>query len=156
MKWNKLSIKFGIVLIGIMSLFIYGFNEAEAGNWKLFQATAVGNIYYYDSMSVKRVQNDILQVWVKIIETTGFSKEDLEKLKDPKKGAEVVKEAQKKCTGEWMQLFEINCSAKMVRVLAATLYDTKGIIKEDYENPSEWVHIAQNSVTNYLTEILCP
>jgi hypothetical protein len=156
MKSNRLLIKSGIILIGILSLFIYGSNEAEAGDWKLFQATSVGNIYYYDSMSVKRSQNDILRVWVKIIETTGFSKEELEKLKDPKKAVKVVKEAQKKSTGEWMQLFEINCSAKMVRVLAATLYDTNGIIKEDYEIPSEWVHIAQNSVTNYLAEALCP
>jgi len=150
-----LLIKFGMILIGIWSLFIYGFNKAEGAEWKLFQATSVGNIYYYDPTSIKRFPNDILWVWVKIIETKAFSKEDLKELKDPKKANEVIKEAQKKSTGEWKQLFEINCSAKMVRVLSATLYDTKGIIKEDYEIPSEWVSIAQNSVTNYLTEILC-
>jgi hypothetical protein len=156
MKWNKLLIKFGIILIGIWSLFIYGFNKAEGAEWKLFQATSVGNIYYYDPTSIKRFPNDILWVWVKIIETTGFSKEDLKELKDPKKAIEVIKEAREKSTSEWKQLFEINCSARMVRVLSAILYDTNGMIKEDYEIPSEWVHIAQNSVTNYLTEILCP
>jgi hypothetical protein len=155
MKWNKLLIKFGIILIGIWSLFTYGSNKAEGAEWKLFQASSVGKIYYYDPPSVKRVPNDILRVWVKIIETKGFSKEDLGELKDPKKANGVIKEAQEKSTGEWKQLFEINCSAKMVRVLSATLYDTKGIIKEDYEIPSEWVHIPQNSVTNNLTEILC-
>jgi hypothetical protein len=156
MKWNKFLIKFGIILIGIWSLFIYGSNKAEGAEWKLFQATSVGNIYYYDPTSVKRFPNDILWVWVKIIETKGFSKEDLEELKDPKKAIEVIKEAQEKSTSEWKQQFEINCSARMVRVLSATLYDTNGIIKEEYEIPSEWAHIAQNSVTNYLTEILCP
>jgi len=156
MKWNKLLIKFGIILIGIWSLFIYGFNKAEGAEWKLFQATSVGNIYYYDSTSIKRFPNDILWVWVKIIETTGLSKEDVKELKDPKKAMGVIKKAREKSTSEWKQRFEINCSARMVRVLSATLYDTNGVIKEDYELPSEWVHIAPNSVTNYLAEILCP
>jgi hypothetical protein len=79
----------------------------------------------------------------------------LEKLKDPKKAIEVIKKAQKKSTGEWNQLFEINCSARMFRVLSATLYDMNGNIKENYELPSEWTRIPQNSVTNYLAKILC-
>ncbi len=155
MKWNQLLIKFGMILIGIWSLFIYGFDKAEGAEWKLFQATPVGNIYYYDPTSVKRLPNDILWVWVRIIETTGFTKKDLEKLRDPKKANEAIKAAQKKSTGEWKQLFEIDCLANKVRVLTATLYDTKGAIKEDYESPSEWSPIAENSVTSYLTEILC-
>jgi hypothetical protein len=155
MKWNKLLITFEIILIGVWSFFIYGFNKAEGAVWELFQTTSAGNIYYYDATSIKRFPNDILQVSVRIIETTGFSKQDLEKLKDSKKALEVVKEAQKKSTSEWKQLFEINCSARMVRVLSATLYDMNGNIKENYELPSEWAHITQNSVTNYLAKILC-
>ena len=155
MRWNKALIKFGIILIGVWSLLIYGFNRAEGAQWELFQATSAGNIYYYDGTSVERFSNHILQVWVRIIETTGFSTADLKKLKDPKKATEVVKEAQKKSMGEWKQLFEINCSTRMVRVLSATLYDMNGKVKENYELPSEWTHIAQNSVTNYLAEILC-
>ena len=155
MKWNKLLIKFGIILIGFWSLLIYGFEKAEGAEWKLFQTTSAGNIYYYDATSIKRFPNDILRVWVRIIETTGFSQADLEKLKDPKKAIAVVKEAQKKSTGEWKQLFEINCSRRMVRVLSATSYDMNGNIKENYELPSEWTRIPQNSVTNYLAKILC-
>jgi hypothetical protein len=156
MKWNKLQIKFGIVLMGIWSLFIYGFNKAEGAEWKLFQATSAGNIYYYDPTSIKRFPNDILWVWIKIIETKEFSKDDLGGLKEPNQATGILKKAQEKSTGEWKQLFEINCSARMVRVLLATLYGTNGRIKEDYEIPSEWVHIPPNSITNHLTEILCP
>ena len=155
MKWNKLLIKSGIIIIGVWSLLIYGFNKAEGAVWQLFQTTSAGNIYYYDATSIERFQNGILRVWVRIIETTGFSKADLEKLKDPKKAIEVIKETQKRSTSEWKQLFEINCSGRMVRVLSATLYDMNGKVKENYELPSEWVHIAQNSVTNYLAKILC-
>jgi hypothetical protein len=155
MKWNKLPIKFGIILIGVSLFFIYGFNKAEGAQWQLFQTTSTGNIYYYDATSIERFSNDILRVWVRIIETTGFSKRDLEELKDPKKAIEVIKKAQTNSRSEWKQLFEINCSARMVRVLSATLYDMNGNIKENYELPSEWAQIGQNSVTNYLTKILC-
>ena len=148
-------IKFGIILIGVWSLLVYGFNKAEGAVWELFQTTSAGNIYYYDATSIERSQNGILQVQVRIIETTGFSKADLEKLKDPERAIEVIKKAQKNSRSEWKQLFEINCSARMVRVLSATLYDMNGNIKENYELPSEWAHIAQNSVTNYLAKILC-
>jgi hypothetical protein len=155
MKWNKLLIKFGIILIGVWSFFIYGFNKAEGAVWQLFQTTSAGNIYYYDAISIERFPNDILQVWVRIIETTGFSKADLEKLKDPEKAMEVIKKAQKNSRREWKQLFEINCSGRLFRVLSATLYDMNGNIEENYELPSEWTRITQNSVTNYLAKILC-
>jgi len=155
MKWNKLLIKFGIILLGLWSFLIYGFNKAEGAVWELFQTTSAGNIYYYDAISIERLPNDILQVWVRIIETTGFSKADLEKLKDPERAIEVIKKAQKHSRSEWKQLFEINCSGRLFRVLSATLYDMNGNIKENYELPSEWTHIPQNSVTNYLAKILC-
>jgi hypothetical protein len=94
-------------------------------------------------------------VWVRIIETTGFSKADLEKLKDPERAIEVIKKAQQNSRSEWKQLFEINCSGRLFRVLSATLYDMNGNIKENYELASEWTRIPQNSVTNYLAKILC-
>jgi hypothetical protein len=155
MKRNKLLIKFGIIVIGLWSFLIYGFNKAEGAVWELFQTTSTGNIYYYDAISIERLPNDILQVWVRIIETTGFSKADLEKLKDPEKAMEVIKKAQKNSRREWKQLFEINCSGRLFRVLSATLYDMNGNIEENYELPSEWTRITQNSVTNYLAKILC-
>ena len=156
MKWNKLLVKVGIILIGIWSLFIYGFNEAEGAEWKLFQATSTGNIYYYDSTNIKRFTNNFLWVWVRIIETVGLSKEDLKGLKDPERAVDVIEKAQKKSTGEWKQLFEINCSEGMVRVLSATLYNNHGSMKDEYKIPSEWVHIPPDSVTNYLSKIVCP
>ena len=156
MKWNKLLIKFGIILLGFWSFLIYGFNKAEGAEWQLFQTTSAGNIYYYDATSIERLPpNDILQVWVRIIETTGFSKADLEKLKDSGRAIEVIKKAQKHSRSEWKQLFEINCSGRLFRVLSATLYDVNGNIKENYELPSEWTRIPQNSVTNHLAKILC-
>jgi hypothetical protein len=153
---NKWFAKFGITLIGICLLFIYGFCKAEAEEWKLFQATTTGNIYYFDSTSIKHFPNDVVWVWVRIVETTGFSEEDLKGLRDPKKAKNVLKRAHERSAGEWKQLFEIMCSTRMVRTLSATLYDKDGNIKEDYEIPSEWVYIPPNSVTNHLIKMICP
>jgi len=153
---NKWFAKFGITLVGIWSLFIYGFCKAEAAEWKLFQAATTGNIYYFDSTSIKHFPNDVVWVWVRIVETTGFSEEDLKGLKDPKKAKDVLKRAHERSTGEWKQLFEIMCSNRMVRTLSATLYDRDENIKEDYEIPSEWVYIPPNSVTSHLIKMICP
>jgi hypothetical protein len=98
-KWNKFLIKFGIILLGFWSFFIYGLNKAEGAYWQFFQTTSAGNIYYYDAISIERFPNDILRVSIRIVETTGFSKADLEKLKDPEKVTEVIEKAQKKSTG---------------------------------------------------------
>jgi hypothetical protein len=156
MKWNKLLVKVGITLIGFWSLFVYGSNEAAGAEWKLFQATSTGNIYYYDSTNIKRFTNNFLWVWVRIIETVGLSEEDLKGLKDPERAVDVIEKAQEKSTGEWKQLFEINCLERKVRILSATLYNNNGSIKDEYEIPSEWVHIPPGSVTNYLSKIVCP
>ncbi len=149
-------VKIGISLIGIYSLFIFGFHEAAGAEWKLFQASPTGNIYYYDPTDVKRFTQTFLWVWVRIIETAGLSKEDLKGLEDPERAVHVIEKAQEKSTGEWRQLFEINCSEGMVRVLSATLYHRDGSIKEEYKLPSEWAHIPPGSVTKKKRKIICP
>lgn len=156
MTRNKLIAKFGITFIGICSFLICGFNKVEGAEWKLFQATSTGNIYYFDSTSIKHLPKDFVRVVVRIIETTGFSEEELNGLKDPKKTKDVIQKAHERSTGEWKQVFEINCSQGMFRISLATSYDRDGNIKDDYEIPSEWLSIPPNSVTNYLRKMICP
>jgi len=149
-------LKLGMILIGFWSFFICGFHEAEGAEWKLFQASPTGNIYYYDPTEVKRFSNNFLWVWVRIIETAGLSKGDLKGLQDPGSTADVIEKAKEKSTGEWKQLFEINCSEGMARVLSAILYNRDGSIKDEYKLPSEWVSIPPDSVTNHLKKMICP
>jgi len=157
MRQGKLLGKFGMVVIGIWLLSLYGFDKAGGAEWRLFQATPMGNIYYFDTTSIKHFPNGLVWVWIKLIETKGFSEEELKGLKDSKKAKDIVKKkTQEKSREEWKQLFEINCSARMVRTLSATLYNIDGNIKEDYELPSEWVYIPPDSVTNHLTKVICP
>jgi len=156
MRQDKLLYKFGIVVMGIWLFSVYGIHKAEGAEWKLFQATQAGNIYYFDSASIKHFPNGLSWVWVKIIETGEFSEEELKGLKDPKKSKDIITKAQAKSMEEWRQLFEINCSVEMARTLSATLYHKDGSIKEDYELPSEWVYIPKDSITNNLSKMICP
>ena len=156
MKKDQYLYQFGRVVMMIWLFSVYGINGAEGAEWKLFQASPAGNIYYFDSASVKHFPNGLVWVWVKIIETRGFSEEELKGLKDPKKSKDIIAKAQAKSMEEWRQLFEINCSVWMARTLSATLYDKDGSIEEDYELPSEWVYISKDSVTNSLTKMICP
>lgn len=152
---NRILLKLGMTLIGIWLFLIYGFQEAAGEEWKLFQATRTGNVYYYDPTNVKRFTNNFLWVWVRIIETSGLSKEDLKGLEDPERTVDVTGKAEGKSTGEWKQLFEINCSEGRVRVLSATLFNRDGSIKDEYILPSEWAPIPPDSVTNHLRKIIC-
>jgi len=156
MKKYKYLYQFIMIVIGIWLFSVYGINGAEGAEWKLFQASPAGNIYYFDSASIKHFPNGLVWVWVKIIETRGFSEEELKGLKDPKKAKDIITKAQAKSMEEWRQLFEINCSVWMARTLSATLYEKDGSIKEDYELPSEWIYIPKDSVTNSLTKMICP
>jgi len=156
MRSSKLSGRFWIFFIGIWLLSFYGINKAEGAEWKLFQATPMGHFYYFDSTNIKRFENDRVWVWVKIIETKGFTEKELKGLKDSKKVEEVLKKANERSTGEWKQLFEIICSARMARVLLATSYNTDGTVRDDYDSPSEWFYISPESVTHYLVKGLCP
>jgi len=153
--WNKLSPKYGFFALSICFLFIIGFSTVEGAEWKLFRAVPTGNVYYYDSTNIKHFPNGVVWVWVRIIETTRISEEKLQTIKKTKKPKDTLQQAQQESTGEWRELFEINCSSGMARVLSATSYDTQGKIRDDYEGPSEWGSLSPNSVTNYLTEFVC-
>src|SRR5512139_1384373 len=115
MKQDKYLYKFGMMVVGVWLFSVYGINRAEGAEWKLFQASPAGNIYYFDSASIKHFPNGLVWVWVKIIETREFSEEELKGLKDPKKSKDIIMKAQSKSMEEWRQLFEINCSVRMAR-----------------------------------------
>jgi hypothetical protein len=152
---NQYPYQFGRVVMMIWLFSVYGINGAEGAEWKLFQASPAGNIYYFDSASIKHFPNGLVWVWVKIIETRGFSEEELRGLKDPKKAKDIITKAQAKSMEEWRQLFEINCSVWMAAPYQP-LYMTRMEVSEDYELPSEWIYIPKDSVTNNLTKMICP
>jgi len=99
MKKDKYLYQFGRVVLMIWLFSVYGINGAEGAEWRLFQASPAGNIYYFDSASIKHFPNGLVWVWVKIIETRGFSEEELKGLKDPKKAKGIS--SQKHRQSQW-------------------------------------------------------
>ncbi len=122
---------------------------ASAGEWKPYQATREGDIYYFDRESIERLPEGILRVWVRM-EKTDYQGGDLKKYVD-----EIVSGKKGKVTGEVVQLLEINCPKGMFRVINLVEYDRNRDIKRYFNVPSEWNKIPPESVTNFLSKEVC-
>jgi len=151
-RWLRECSFFGLTLWLFST---YQIHNAEGAEWKLFRALPTGDIYYFDSTSIKRFPKGVVWVWVRIVETTRINEEKLKESKGPKRTKEAIEQARHESTGEWRNLFEINCPSGMVRMLSATSYDTQGRIRDDDKDPAEWVYLSSNAVTNDLTQIVC-
>ncbi len=122
---------------------------ASAGEWKPYQATRDGDIYYFDRESVERLPDGPIRVWVKI-EKTDPHGGDFKKHVD-----EIISGNKSKVTGEVLQLLEINCSQGIFRVINLVEYDKNRDIKQYFNVPSEWNKIPPESVTNFLVKEIC-
>lgn len=135
-----------VIVIGLFALFS---SEGWGREWKPYQATRNGDIYYYDSESMERLPGGMTRVWTRT-EKTDFSGGDLMKHVN-----EVISGAKGKVIGEIIQLMEINCPGRQFRIINLAVYDKDKDIKEYYNDPSEWEKIAPGSVTNFLHEEVC-
>ena len=135
-----------VIVIGLLTLFS---SEGWGKDWKPYQATKNGDIYYFDSASIEKLPAGMIKVWTRT-EKTEFSGGDLIKHVN-----EVTSGAKDKVVGEIIQLLEINCPGRQFRVINLAVYDKDKNIKEYYNDPSEWEGIAPESVTNFLHEEVC-
>ena len=131
-------------------LFLISWNsEGWSREWKAFQATRGGDIYYFDPESVERPEEGVARIWVKT-ERTAFEGGDFKKNVD-----EVVSGKKDKVTGEILQLIDIRCSEKTFRVVNLAVFDRNKEIKEYYSDPSEWNAIPSESVMIFLCREVC-
>jgi len=135
-----------VIVIGLLTLLS---SEGWGKDWKPYQATQKGDIYYFDSESVEKLPGGVMKVWTRT-EKTEFLGGDLLKHVD-----EVTSGKKDKVIAEIIHLLEINCSNKTFRVINLTVYGKNKDIKEYYNEPSEWERIAPESVTNSLHEEIC-
>jgi len=135
-----------VIVIGFLTLLS---SEGWGKDWKPYQATRNGDIYYFDSESIEKLPGGLIKVWTRT-EKTEFLGGDLFKHVD-----EVTSGAKDKVVGEIIQLLEINCPGRQFRVINLAVYDKLKDIKEYYTDPSEWEGIAPGSVTNFLHEEVC-
>ena len=142
-----MNLKTAILWIGILFLHqTQGWGE----DWKAYQATRKGNIYYFDQGSIEPSKEGRVKVWVKV-EKTDFDGSDL-------KGhvSEIQAGNKTKVTGEVIQLLEIDCPLRTFRIINLAVYNKNRDIQEYYSDPSEWEVIHPDSVTQDLFRVVCP
>ncbi len=137
-----------VLFLIFASLFLWN-SEGWGREWKAFQATRSGDIYYYDPESIEKTEEGMLRVWMKT-ERTEFDGGEFRKNVD-----EVVSGKKDKVTGEILQLVDIDCSKKRFRVVNLAVFDKNKDIKEYYSDPSEWNAIPSESVINVLRQEVC-
>jgi hypothetical protein len=124
-------------------------SEGHGRDWKPYQTTRKGDIYYFDPESIEKLPGEVVKVWVKT-EKTDFSGDNLrEHVKSITSGNK------EKVTGEVIQLYEINCPDRKYRIINLAVYDKNNEIKEYYNDPTEWQPIPPESVTQFLHKEVC-
>ena len=124
-------------------------SEARGKDWKPYQATKNGDIFYFDPDSLETLPEGRVKVWVKI-EKTEFRGDDLKKHVE-----NVIAGKTDSVTGEIIQFLEIDCPDKKFRIINLAVYDKNKDIKEYYNDPSDWEAIAPQSVTHFLQQEVC-
>ena len=134
------------IVLGLLTLWN---SEGWGKEWKAFQATRNGDIYYFDSESIEEPGEGMVRVWIKT-EKTEFGGGDFKKNVE-----EVVSGDKGKVIGEILQLVDIRCSEKTFRVINLAVFDKNKDVKEYYSDPSEWNVIPSESVLNFLHGEVC-
>jgi len=69
-----------ITILAVLGFIVFFAIEAQAVNWVFYSKTDdSGNTHYYDPQSIKRVSEDIVQVWTKMVLTKKDAQELTEK-----------------------------------------------------------------------------
>jgi hypothetical protein len=140
---KSLSVKLGVILIGIM---ILGYTEVWGADWRLISSTDSYKCFY-NAEDITRSSKDIVGVWARLEYT--------------EKGISgIVKEFGKhyENLSYSLELWEIDCVKKKQRFLSITEYSVEGSIL--YENPaksrpSAWKSIYREAVGESLYNAVC-
>lgn len=134
--------RYGVFFAAFVFLVFFFSMEARAVDWVLYTTSPDGCCYYYDPQSIRRVSEDIVRVWEKIV----YSEKYIKKLGP--KYFELSFD---------ISLVEYNCSEKKYRLLSLSEYSkNEGIIEglTTYDSHS-WDFIVPGSVVEPLFNIIC-
>ncbi len=98
---KKLSAKL-LMLLAVCGFTFIVNGEGWSKDWRLFQATRSGNIYYFDPESIEKLPGGVVQIWVKM-EETEIAGDDLRKHVN-----EVISGRKDRIKGEVIKLLEMN------------------------------------------------
>jgi hypothetical protein len=138
---KSLSRKSG-VLIGIIGLVVMGYTEGWGVDWKYYGTNEDGS-YFYDTESITRQSENLVEVWVQ----SAYS---------PKSISHWLKEGGKSFQDLDFTLIslELNCVERSARYLRIVFYSKNGKVFYPMDN-DEWHFIAPDSMIESLHKEVC-
>ena len=126
-------------------------NQAWAADWTYYASSNIGK-EYYDKSSIKKVNENIISVWIKIILNEDARRKIFSSLKSIGKAPE-----NPDILNHQLMLIEIDCVNKKVKSSHMTINDAKGVViaPEPESFISKWNDIPSDSNADILKNIVC-
>ena len=123
---------------------------AEERDWRYYGRTEWGDSYY-DRQSIKKISQDILEVWTKEVVT---SKKQKDLMIKSRRGYDSAPRGFRDYAVE-LSLKEINCSTGEMRYLAIVDYNAVNKIIDSVDVTGKWRQVIPDSILEDLYNIVC-
>ena len=142
---------FGLGVILVAGLVIFGYAEGWGADWQYFSSSADGIIYWYDAEGITYYPNRVIQVWIKKVKAD----EIMNMLKSDVKITGSELEQMTSGRNYERSLIEIDCVGKTFNRLQRLIYDSKGVLNSGESEPGAKKKIRKNSNAEKLYKIVC-
>jgi hypothetical protein len=140
-KMKSLLNKLGVTL-GITGLVLFGYTEGWGVDWKYYGTNEDGS-YFYDTESMNRLSNNLIEIWVQ----SAYTEKSISHwVREGGKGFQDLDFS--------VILFELNCVERSARYLRIVFYSKNGKVFYPIDN-DEWHLIAPDSMIGSLHEEVC-
>ena len=122
---------------------------AIADDWK-YVIESKYSLQYYNPENIAYPSTGIVRGWLKIVPTEEGKEWEIQRRKEkglPIKGFENYDHE--------MELEEVDCSAKRIRLLSSVFYDTRGNVIDSFSGKGEWDHVVPESIGEAIYESMC-
>jgi len=140
-KMKSLSSKSGVIL-GIIGLVVMGYTEGWGVDWKYYGTNEDGS-YFYDTESITRPSQNLVDVWVQ----SAYTQKSISHW--VREGGESFQDLDFTLIS-----LELNCVERSARYLQIVFYSKKGEIFSPL-NSDEWHFIAPDSMIEGLHKEVC-
>jgi Fe-S cluster biosynthesis and repair protein YggX len=123
---------------------------SEGADWKFYAGNESAD-YYYDRHSIKKISQDILEVWTKEVV---ISKKQKDLMIKSRQRDDLSARGFRDYAVE-LSLKEINCSTKEMRYLAIVDYNAVNKIIDSVDFTGKWFRILPDSIGKNLYNIVC-
>ncbi len=152
-----------VILLGCWVLFIWDCSRAEGGDWTLYHQTDEA-FYFYDVESITKFPTTLKISEKSVVRQTkpctlAKAVREVSETRN-RSPREMTDESCKKavaalCLQETRRLYEIQCQAKMYRIITGMEYDKEETLIEGILS-SKWGRIKPNSSVERLYKAVCP